>query len=59
MLHNFFTKGGTWRTPGVTAADVNRRIAPIAKASPMLGALAEKLVEMGVEHGFLARAPNP
>lgn len=52
-LHNFFTDGGTWRTPGVTVDAVNRRVAPVAKASTVLGDVTAKLVSTGVERGYL------
>jgi len=53
LLHNFFTDGGTWRANAVTAADVRRRMAPIAKASPELGDLAERLIVIAIEKGFI------
>jgi len=59
LLHNFFTDGGTWRMPGVTETDVRRRVAPIAKASPVLGALADTLVSLAVQKGYLAPTPGP
>lgn len=59
LLHNFFTDGGTWRANAVNAADVYRRMAPISKASPKLGALAEKLIAVAIEKGILASTPAP
>jgi len=59
LLHNFFTDGGTWRTNAVNAADVYRRMAPIGKASPRLGELAEKLIAVAIEKGILASTPAP
>jgi putative hydrolases of HD superfamily len=59
LLHNFFTEGGTWRTASVTSADVISRMAPISIASATLGELAEKLIELAVEQGFLAPAAPP
>lgn len=53
LLHNFFTDGGTWRANGVTAADVRRRMMPIAKASPALGDVAEKLIITAIENGWI------
>jgi len=53
LLHNFFTDGGTWRANTVTAADVRRRMAPIAKASSELGDLAERLIVTAIDKGFI------
>jgi putative hydrolase of HD superfamily len=53
-LHNFFTEGGTWNTPGVTSSDVERRTAPIALASDSLGELCAQLVASAIEQGILA-----
>jgi putative hydrolase of HD superfamily len=55
-LHNFFTEGGTWNTPGVTSSDVERRTAPIALASESLGKLCAQLVASAIEQGILAPA---
>jgi len=59
LLHNFFTDGGTWHANAVTAADVYRRMAPIGKASPALGELAERLIAIAIERGFIAPNPAP
>ncbi|KRB61568.1 phosphohydrolase [Rhizobium sp. Root708] len=53
-LHNFLTDGGTWRTPGVTIEDVNRRVAPIAKASGPLGDFIDELLDIAIREGFIA-----
>ncbi|MDF3605559.1 HD domain-containing protein [Paracoccus sp. DMF-8] len=53
LLHNFFTSGGTWHTPGVTARDVLARKAPIGQASELLWQTAQSLVGEGVRRGFL------
>jgi putative hydrolase of HD superfamily len=58
LLHNFFTDGGTWRTAAVTSAQVDRRMAPIGKASSKLGELADKLIALSIEQGFLAPASS-
>lgn len=55
-LHNFFTEGGTWKTPGVTSDDVERRTAPIAISSDVLGKLCKELIESAVEQGILMPA---
>lgn len=53
LLHNFFTGGGTWHTPGVTSDDVLARKSPISHASDMLWETARRIIEEGVERGFL------
>lgn len=55
-LHNFLTEGGTWRTSGVTSADVERRTAPIALSSDILGAFCEKLIALAIESSILTPA---
>lgn len=52
-LHNFFTEGGTWKTKGVTSADVERRTAPIAIASDSLGQLCKTLIASAIDQGIL------
>jgi putative hydrolase of HD superfamily len=56
LLHNFFTHGGTWRNSDVTAADVDRRMAPIGRASVTMGEMTEKLIAVAIEKGLLAPA---
>ncbi len=53
LLHNFFTSGGTWHTPGVTASDVLDRKAPISQASDTLWDAAQRIIAEGVERGYL------
>lgn len=57
-LHNFLTQGGTWNTKGVTSADVERRVAPIALASESLGQFCETLIAIAIKQGILAPAPD-
>ncbi len=59
LLHNFFTDGGTWRTPGVTIDHIRRRGAPIAESSKTLSALAAAIFENGIERQFIAPASEP
>lgn len=54
LLHNYFTNGGTWKTYGVTASDVDRRMAPIGIASATLGDLSVRLIALAIEQGILA-----
>lgn len=53
LLHNFFTSGGTWHTPGVTRRDVLARKAPIGQASELLWKAATDIIGEGVRRGFL------
>ncbi|WP_242905040.1 HD domain-containing protein [Actinomadura terrae] len=54
LLLNFGNEGGTWRTFGVTAADVRRRKSVIGDASAELGDYAAELIDLGVRRGWLA-----
>ncbi|MEU8567388.1 HD domain-containing protein [Streptomyces pathocidini] len=58
LLLNYGNRGGTWRTPGVTDADVRARKSVIGDASAPLWAYAQQLIETGAENGWVARA-NP
>ena len=53
LLHNFFTSGGPWHTPGVNASDVLDRKAPISQASDTLWEAAQRIIAEGVERGYL------
>ncbi|CAN7147449.1 MULTISPECIES: HD domain-containing protein [Brucella] len=56
LLHNFFTSGGTWHTPGVTAPVVLDRKSPISHASDTLWEAAQRIIAEGVERGFLKQS---
>ena len=51
LLHNFFTSGGTWHTPGVTKDDVWDRKSIIADASDVLWETAKRIMDEGVDRG--------
>jgi putative hydrolase of HD superfamily len=53
LLHNFFTSGGTWHTPGVVTKDVFDRKSLIADASDVLWETARRIMDEGVDRGFL------
>jgi putative hydrolase of HD superfamily len=53
LLHNYNTRGGTWRAPGVTEERVLERKELIGLAAPDLWAYARGLIEDAVEQGFL------
>lgn len=55
LLHNYFTKGGTWQAPGVTQDRVIARKELIGLASPELWAYAESLIHDATRQGFLPR----
>ena len=57
LLHNFFSGGGTWHHPGVTAAKVRSRKSIIGKGSTKLWDIATQLIREGVRRGYLR--PDP
>ncbi len=52
LLLNWMAKGGTWRTPGVTANDVRARKAVIGDASAPLWDAAKHLIDEGERRGW-------
>ncbi|MFD5828654.1 HD family hydrolase [Lentzea sp. NPDC060358] len=52
LLLNWMAKGGTWRTPGVTADDVRARKAVIGDASAPLWDAARQLIDEGERRGW-------
>ena len=56
LLLNFNNRGGTWRTPGVTDAEVRRRKSVIGDASGELWAYAQTLIETGASRGWVPRS---
>jgi putative hydrolase of HD superfamily len=56
MLASFHNAGGTWRSPGVTDADVRDRCSVIADGSAELWDYAGRLIELGASRGWVARA---
>lgn len=61
LLHNVFTSGGTWHSPGVHKDLVLERKAVIGKGSSRLWQAARTLIDEGVKRQFLAEklADNP
>jgi putative hydrolases of HD superfamily len=57
LLLNWMAKGGTWRTPGVTAEVVRARKAHIAEASKPLGEAALTIIDEGERRGWVRPAP--
>jgi len=58
LLHNYYTRGGTWRAPGVTEDRVVARKAVIGLAAPELWSYAEGLIHDARENGFLRPPPD-
>ncbi|AXB46949.1 HD domain-containing protein [Amycolatopsis albispora] len=54
LLLNWLAKGGTWQTPGVTAATVRERKAVIGDASAELWAAARTIIGEGERRGWVA-----
>ncbi|WP_269814220.1 HD domain-containing protein [Lentzea terrae] len=52
LLLNWMAKGGTWRTPGVTADAVRGRKAVIGEASTTLWEAARHLIDEGERRGW-------
>ncbi|MDX3661921.1 HD domain-containing protein [Streptomyces sp. ID05-26A] len=52
LLLNWMAKGGTWRTPGVTADDVRARKAVIGEGSAKLWEAALELIDEGERRGW-------
>jgi len=52
LLFNWMARGGTWRTPGVTADDVRARKAVIGDASAALWEAGRLLIDEGQARGW-------
>jgi putative hydrolase of HD superfamily len=59
LLLNYGNRGGTWRTPGVTDADVRARKSVIGDSSADLWRYAETLIRTGADNGWVPRASAP
>ncbi|QKW22377.1 HD domain-containing protein [Kitasatospora sp. NA04385] len=59
LLLNYGNRGGTWRTPGVTDADVLARKSVIGDSSADLWDYARTLIRTGTDNGWLPRATPP
>jgi putative hydrolase of HD superfamily len=56
MLLSFHNRGGTWRTPGVTAEEIRRRMSVIGEGAPQLWRYAQQLIDIAVAEGWV---PDP
>ncbi len=54
LLHNYYARGGTWKTHGTKKSQVQQRMAKIKEASPALWEFAESLIHTSVDKGYLA-----
>ncbi|GHH00472.1 HD domain-containing protein [Streptomyces rubradiris] len=52
LLLNWMARGGTWRTPGITADDVRARKAVIGEASSSLWRAGRRLIDVGESRGW-------
>ena len=53
LIHNYKTKGKSWKEHGVTKEKVVNRNKHIAEGSPVLWNYTQKLIEASVEKGYL------
>jgi len=53
LLHNYITRGRSWKEHGITRDRVINRNKPIQEGSRQLWAYVEKLVEDSVDKGYL------
>ncbi len=58
LLLNWMARGGTWRTPGVTADDVRSRKAVIGDASAQLWEAGQRLINEGEARGWARPTPD-
>ncbi|MDQ1018515.1 HD domain-containing protein [Streptomyces afghaniensis] len=59
LLLNWMARGGTWKTPGVTADDVRSRKAVIADASGVLWEAGRRLIDEGEKRGWSRSGEAP
>jgi putative hydrolase of HD superfamily len=58
LLLNWMARGGTWKTPGITADDVRARKAVIGDASTVLWEAGRRLIDEGESRGW-SRTSTP
>ena len=58
MIHNALTEGSAWQEHGVKADQVRRRAESIERGAPVLGALAQRLINAAVAAGHLPDTPS-
>ena len=55
LLHNYFTRGHTWRQYGIQKKQVLARMQPVDEGSSFLWNYVVSLIDDAVEKGFLAK----
>jgi len=55
LLHNYFTKGRSWRQHGIRKKQVLSRMQPVDEGSSLLWDYVVTLIDNAVEKGFLAK----
>ncbi len=55
LLHNYFTRGHTWRQYGIQKKQVLARMQPVDEGSSFLWDYVVSLIDDAVEKGFLAK----
>lgn len=55
LLHNYFTRGHTWRQQGIQKKQVLSRMQPVDDGSSLLWDYVTSLIDDAVEKGFLAK----
>ena len=55
LLHNYFTRGQSWRQHGVKSTQVLLRLEPVKEGSRRLWHYACEMIEDAVRRGYLAR----
>jgi putative hydrolase of HD superfamily len=58
LLHNYYTRGLSWKQHKISAAQVRRAMSVIAEASRPLGELAAAVIDDSVDRGFLSEASS-
>ncbi|WP_373694170.1 HD domain-containing protein [Edaphobacter paludis] len=53
LLHNYYTRGLSWKQHGISAVQVRKVMSVIDEASRPLGELAAAIIEDSVDRGFL------
>ena len=54
LLHNYITRGKSWREEGIRRAQVEDRMASIRPGSEYLHAVASSIIDASVKKGYLA-----
>lgn len=55
LIHNYYTKGGTWKKHEVTLEKVKKRFHCIAEGSEILAELVENIIDESVKEGYIKK----